>query len=273
MKKVFFMLVLSYCLWKAFLAPSYAVNYLDGHHCPEGYYLALYPSWYSSDKITDNHGNNADDNFGLDLSMLLLRPTLYTENFVINAIIPVGYKSIDSLNDRDSGIGDIIVGGGYFLPIMWADIVPVLQIKMPAGSFDEDDLVNLGNGQYDIQTEIYLFKSIDKFSFDFALKYWFRFENHDTDLKPGNEVHAEALVTYGLSEKFRLGPSFSFTKSADQEMNGHKQRDTALKKLSMGCEFVYQASNAQYLLDVIVDMESENYTKGLLISGRICIPF
>lgn len=254
--------------------PAHAVNYLDGAHPPDGFYQLAYMFWYTADRITDSKGKTAVDDLGLDNYGLVIRPLYYHNDFIFAAFVPIETLEVDAFDDSDGGIGDIVLGVGYFLPVKWADIIAALQVKIPTGHFDKDDAVNIGDGQWDIRPELYLNKFVGKFSFDLALKYWVRLEIHSNGWKPGNEFHAEALVTYGITGKLRFGPSVKLLRGADGELDGVRFDDTASRRLSLGAELIYQTTpRLQFLLTVLEDVETENAADGTLVMGRVSYAF
>lgn len=269
-------LILGICLvgLLSFATSSYAVNFCDGIHAPKGFYQIAYPLWYTADKITDSSGNTAVANLNLNRYALLIRPIYHTNNFVFQAIIPIGGIDAKAFNDSDGGIGDIVLGAGYFLPVKWMHILTAVNVKMATGHFDRSAAINFGSGQWDIQPEIFLNKFVDRFSFGVALRYFHRIENFDIDLKPGDEFYTEGLVTYEIFKNFRIGPSTVFVKGLDNKQSGTTVANSALMKLAVGGEAIYQITPSfQVMLNAMGDIITENTTEGVLVMSRMVYAF
>ncbi len=273
MKKTIFAILIVVFILMTTSAPARAVSYGDGMHAPDGTYFVMYPFWLTADKITDGNGNTALDNMGIDMSGVAFKVLHYTGDMVYVALAPVGELEVDALDDRSSGLGDVVLGAGYFLPIKWADILPAIQFKIPTGPYDDDDAVNFGHGQWDIMLETYLFKVVGKWCYDAALKYWVRLENRESGWKPGNEFRAEGLVTYGFSDKVRFGPAATYVRGSDGEQDGTRFYNSALEKISFGGSAIYHHSPKLLLsLDVMHDVETKNSAEGTFSFLRISIP-
>ena len=95
---------------------AFAVNFYDGAHAKNGHYFLSYTSLYIADETTNAKGNKSKDKFGLTKADEILRWCYYSGDFVATALAPVGYMSVDSLHQHSSGLGDVILGTGYFLP-------------------------------------------------------------------------------------------------------------------------------------------------------------
>jgi hypothetical protein len=122
--------------------------------------------------------------------------------------------------------------------------------------------------------EIFLNKIINKFVLDFAVRYRIKFENEHTNVKPGNQLSLEGLVTYNFYKNMWIGPKATFVRSQDNFSNGNRDADTDIKLFSAGGQFIYQfACNWQFLIEGVADIISENTTKGYTAKGRICYRF
>ncbi|MEI7750705.1 MAG: transporter [Candidatus Omnitrophota bacterium] len=258
----------------AIVTPCYSVNYLDGAHAPKGPYLLTYPYWYGAQKLAGAHGNTVTNDMGLNKYAVLLRPVYYGENYVVHTIIPVGGINAEHPNSSAGGLGDIILGAGYFLPVKSLDILPVLNVKFPSGYYSKHKSINFGDGQFDLRPELYFHKVIGKVSIDTAVKYWIRYKNSHISFTPGNEFYAEGVVVYELFKKFRVGPTVAFCYGANGTLDEKYYPDNAVTKLSIGGEMVFNfTQKAHFLLDVVPDVYAENSPKGLLVLGRFCYSF
>ena len=254
--------------------PAHAVNYATAAKSPPGYQLNLYPYYYSADIRTDKDGNHSVKDLGLTKSGVLIGTTYYAGDLLINAIIPVGTVEVGTLKSDDTGLGDINLRAGYFLPVEWVTVLPALMVKVPTGSYDKNRPVNYGDGQTDLVTELYLFKLSPPFSFDALLKYAIRFRNHDNDVTPGNDFTAEGLVTVRAAEKIRIGPAINFISGENNKKGGASQHDSGLTRLAVGGEVYYgRFDNVKISLAAYQDVLTRNTNQGTLVMSRITIKF
>ena len=239
-----------------------AVNFGDGYKL-EGAFLALYPYWYTANRYNNDHGDAVTKKLRYDAYVTLIRPLYYKGNFTFNATIPVAKVKNGFLDGSDSGIGDIRLGMGYFLPIKEISILPMIQVKFRTGNFSVHDSVNLGDGQTDIRLETYF----NKFLFDYkigidgALRYFVRCKENGVD--PGNEFYVEALTTYQILKSMWIGPSAIY-------MIGDKDKE----KVSLGGELIYRY-NPKFLvlLNIMNDVKTRNQMQGTLYMMKFTIGF
>ena len=258
----------------AFTLSAHAINYYAGGRVPDGFVLNLYPYWHTADKFTGSSGKTIINNLGMDKYGVLISGSYYTGDLLLNAIVPVGKISIRTARDEDSGLGDMQARVGYFLPLKDITILPTLVVKIPTGNFDKNKTVNLGDGQIDIIAELYFNKLWEKFSTDWLAKYTVRCRNTATDVTPGNEFATEGLVTYKVTDNFRLGPSINFVSGDNNTRHGKTIADSGIMKLAVGGEFVYRGfKQCKVSLAVQKDIVTQNSTEGTLLFGRFTIPF
>ncbi len=268
-------ITISYNLYACLLpSPVHAINYATGIKAAPGYQLNLYPYYYTADIRTDKDGNHSVNDLGLNKYVVLIGNSYYLGDFLLNAIIPVGTVDVGKLKSDDTGLGDIQLRAGYFLPVEWVTVLPALVVKAPTGSYDKNRPVNYGDGQTDLVTELYLFKLMPQISFDAVLKYTVRFRNPDSGVTPGNEFTAEGLVTWRLAEKIRIGPAVNFIIGENNTKNGRTLADSGLMRLSTGGEIYYgRFDHVKISLAAYQDVLSRNTTEGVLVISRFVIRF
>jgi hypothetical protein len=240
---------------------AFAVNFYDGARA-KGNYLLSYTSVYLADETTDSKGKKSRDNYNLTKAEELLRWCYYSGDFVATALAPVGYMSIGSWHQDSSGLGDINLGTGYFLPFIQADILPMLFVKFPTGEYNAEKSVNIGSNQYDIKPMIFLYKNLGKFSIDAVAKYFIRLKNPATNASPGDEFYLQGLIGYNVTDRFKIGPSINWMISRDKEVSGTKVADSARESLSMGTDIYYRFSKISVTATYLYDVYTENSTKG-----------
>lgn len=258
----------------AYPLSAHAINYYTGGRLADGFYLNLYPYWYTADTRTDGNGKAVTNNLGLEKYGVFIGGSYYSGDLLLNILVPVGSIEVASARDKDAGLGDVQLRAGYFLPIREVTILPLLAVKVPSGGFDKQKAVNLGDGQTDIMAEVYFNKFFGRISIDWLLKYSIRLRNPDSDRTPGNEFATEGLVTCKLSDDFRLGPSAAFVIGDDLKKGGRTVADSGVLKLAVGGELVYRGlQRVKLVTAVLKDVYTENSPEGVLVMGRIHIPF
>jgi hypothetical protein len=252
---------------------AFAVNFYDGARANQGTYFLTYSSVYTADETTNQSGNINKKDFGLWSAQELLRLCYYSPDFVATALVPYGYMEINSLNQNSSGLGDINLGAGYFLPIKQVDILPMIFVELPTGEYDSSKAANIGSNQYDIKPAIFLYKSFGNFSIDAAAKYFFRLKNETTNVLPGDEFHLQCLLGYNLTEKFKLGPSINWMTSKDKEQNGVSISSSARETLSMGADIYYRFSWLSVTFTYLYDVYTENSPQGHFVQLKTVYRF
>lgn len=275
-KKTFHLCISLTCLACFSLHPATvnAIN-LGGAYKPQpGYGLKLYTLYYGADTRTDKDGNPAVKGLGLKKQGVSIGNSYQIGDLQLNAIIPVSKLEVDKQHGRDSGIGDILLMAGWFLPVKWANILPAVAVKIPTGNFDKHQPVNIGDGQTDLILGLYLFKLMQPLSFDAFLKYAVRFRNPESDITPGNEFSAEGLVTLRLIEGVRIGPAINFTIGSDNKKGGKTLADSGLMRLSAGGEIYYgRLDHVKISLAAYQDVLTRNTYEGVLVLSRIAFVF
>lgn len=264
------------CLACVFLLPftAYAVNFATASKPEPGYQFKLFPSFYTADTRTNKDGNPVVTDLGMKKYIVQVGNFYQTGNLQLSVIIPVGTLEVSKHNSDDSGIGDINLRVGWFLPTEWAGILPGLMVKVPSGSFDKNRAANMGSGQTDVAAELYFFKLMQPFSFDGVLKYTARFRNPDSDVTPGSEFVVEGLATWRLAPKIRVGPAVNFIIGGDNKKAGKTQADTGLMRLSAGGEIWYgRFDQVKISMAAYQDLLTRNTNEGTTVMSRITFLF
>jgi hypothetical protein len=166
------------------------------------------------------------------------------------------------MNQSSSGLGDINLGAGYFLPIKQIDILPMIFVEFPTGEYNSSQAANIGSNQYDIKPMIFLYKAFGDFSIDAAVKYYFRLKNETTNVLPGDELYVQCLLGYNITDKFKLGPSINWMISKDKEQHGVSVSNSARETISMGADVYYRFSWLSVTFTYLYDVRTENSAKG-----------
>jgi len=249
------------CLLVLMPKVALAVNFYDGSRA-QGTYFLTYSSVYKADEATDKNGNTSNRDYGFFNAQELLRLCYYSPDFVATALIPAGYMDSNFLHQDSSGLGDINLGAGYFLPFIQVDILPMIFVEFPTGVYNASKAVNIGSNQYDIKPMIFIYKSFGDFSIDAAVKYYFRLKNNTSDVLPGDELYLQCLLGYNLTDKLKLGPSINWMISKNKEQNGVTVSNSARETLSVGADVYYRFSWLSVTFTYLYDVHTENSPKG-----------
>jgi len=263
MSKYFLRLVL-FLLTMLVMMPemTFAVNFYDGSRAKQGAYFLTYTSLYTAEEVTNKNGNVAKKDFGLFSAQEMLRLCYYSPDFVATALVPFGYMDIRSLHQDSSGLGDINLGTGYFLPFRQVDILPMFFVKIPTGEYSASKSANIGSNQFDMKPMVFIHKTLGDFSVDASAKYHFRLKNEKTNVLPGDEFYLQLLLGYKVTDKFKMGPSINWMISGDRKENGMKIKNSARENVSVGADFYYRFKWFSVTLTYLYDVYAENSPKG-----------
>jgi len=242
---------------------SLGVHIYDGVRAPSGMYFLSYSTIYSADKLTGASGKTTTDDFGYTALKEHMRLSWYTEQTIVTALLPVGHVESDKLDQSVDGFGDLLVGAGVFLPIRVVDCLVMLVIDAPTAEYDDDKAINMGTGQWNFRPSVFIHKSQGNYTFDCALKYNIRKENHDTGYHPGDELSVAVLGTrkFGV---IRVGPNIKLMYGDDQRQDGSEQPDSAKQRVSAGLEAYTRIKGWGVTFNVMADVYTENTTEGVL---------
>jgi hypothetical protein len=252
--------------------PSFAVNFYDGARA-QGLYLLTYSSLYDADKTVDSRGHTAKKDYGYRKLEELFRLCYYKKNLVLTGLFPAGHVKSGFYHESSSGIGDINLGAGYFLPVKEVDLLPMLFVEFPSGDYDSQRSVNYGTNQYDIKPVLFIYKATGRFSFDGAVKYFFRTENPGTRVAPGDELYLQGLLGWQLTKRFKAGPSVSWMKSSSLKNDGIKASGSRRETLSAGADFYFRFPAFSATVTYLRDVSAKNTGKGDFFQLKTCHKF
>lgn len=259
---------------------SFALEFYDNFPLPIGLYFIDYPLYYSADKKIDEKGNVVNDDVGFRLMKNLFRLAYWGRTssgnpYLLNIIIPFGKKEARSINESDSGLGDIFLASSYTLCKQEKlYFLGTVYFKIPTGDFDEEKNINIGDGQFDIWFQLNYAQLINKITLESNLTYIYKFENSKNDFKSGNEYKFESLVGYELSDKLRTGVELSASFSENDKKNGHIIDNSKSKVVQLGPQlFIRISDKVSVNIKVISDVYVRNNLKGTLMHGRLFFAF
>jgi hypothetical protein len=250
----------------------------DNISAPPGTFVLV--TYFNQIHYPDYYDNNGDDyDFGLDQSMMLLRPVYFAGkiagklSYGVNAIIPVAHLSLDSDNVfgapsvSEFGLGDIAIAPFLYLyenPDSQLYISFWEFIFMPTGDYDMKNAVNIGRDTWWFQHQLAFGWYPSKFGVDFNINFFQFTESDDLKYDESDALELETVVHYGITDKFRVGINAAYWMGvADAEIDGVKIPDSEPMSFKLGLNLAYTLSeNFTAGFRWMHDVDSENNLGG-----------
>ncbi len=210
--------------------PNGAEDFMAGAVPPPGYYFLDYFLYYSADELNNKDGDNVDKDFDLDVVANTFRFIYITKQKIfggfwgVHMFVPIVYQDVSLFgrSDDKTGLGDIIVDP-FILSWHFKNFhcLTALDIYMPTGSYDKEDLANTGRNYWTFEP-IFAFTYLSDGGFEVSSKFMYDFntENTDTDYLSGQEFHFDYAVGFKVSN-WNLGVAgYYYKQITDDEING-----------------------------------------------------
>jgi hypothetical protein len=261
--------------------PNGAEDFMSGALPPPGTYLLAYVSYYGADRFNDGDGNKFFPDFDLDVTATTLRFIHVTghqilgASWAVHAFLPLVNVDVSArppfpgaplLSDDKLGIGDIIID-----PIIlgWHSknwhFIAGLDIYVPTGAYDEDDLANIGRNYWTLEpVAAFTYLSDNGFEVSAKFMYDFNTENDDTDYQSGQELHFDYTVAYHTGPwAFGLG-GYYYQQTTDDEVDGDKVGSDGFKgkAIAFGPQVQYGYKNMSFTLKYQTETEVEYRPEG-----------
>ena len=269
MKRIIFTLL-------ALISALNAVYIGTSKHYSDTLKISNYLSYTTADEMKNKNGNTTIDNFKFSLSKYEFRPILYKGDYVYHMKVPYKDQKSKLLKQNDTGIGDIKVGMGYFIPNSFknTDTGVLVNIQFPTGKFDKYKTINNGSGHYAASIGFYMHKMANNIVFDGAVNYNYNFKNNDNNIKKGDEIILESSIAYMFTPNLFIGPTLTYSYRNDNELNGIKQYDSSFSKLNAGLDALFIINKTtSVLLGVFQDYNVNNTLETTTVMTRIVFTF
>jgi hypothetical protein len=195
---------------------------------PAGTYGQVFVGNYMADSLRDKAGHELAE-IDLRVTTVVPRFVWVTEQKVFGG--DLGFHALLPLNDirlnvkggehdHKRGIGDMHLGPVVgFHPSDKLHIATGVDLVVPTGSYDRDDLVNLGNNYYTLQGVLALTHADPAgFNADVRMMYDYNFANHDTHYQSGQELHLDYTLGWGLNNGWVVGVGgHAYTQISDDQ--------------------------------------------------------
>ncbi len=182
-------------------------NDFDNVPYSEGFYLQAYPGFSTASKAFNQDGDSYDYSESWSRVGFAARPAYYgmvgENRWMVSAFLPF-VSNNPPAGDSEAGVGDVQLSAAYWLIDqhkdgmylsfwVWADV--------PTG----DDEKFLGNGQMNIRPGVAFAKESQQWRGQASIYYNLRMKNSDTEVKPGDEIWANANFGYWVSPQAMPG--------------------------------------------------------------------
>jgi hypothetical protein len=221
---------------KAFDQPAVNLGFTSfmdgGPPAGPGLYFTQYVQYYTADKLVDGPPLDPDLDAWISLTQLIYqsdREILLGGKWGLDLIVPVVCFSAADFLDETSGLGDILVGP--FL--QWDPVMGPrgprfmhrveLQTIWPTGRYDENNQLNPGSNHFSFNPYwAGTFFFTPSLTASWRLHYLWNAENSDTDVQPGQAVHANFASSYELlPNRLRAGINgYYFRQITDSKVDG-----------------------------------------------------
>lgn len=250
----------------------------DNISAPPGTFVLV--TYFMQVHYPDFADNNGDDfDFGLDQSVMLLRPVYFAGkiadklSYGVNAIIPIAHLSLDSDNEfglpsvNEFGLGDIGIAPFVYLYENQDSQLYVSFwefIFMPTGNYSNNNAVNIGRDTWWFQHQLAFGWYPSKFGMDFNINYFQYTESDERKYDEQDAVELETVVHYGVTDKFRVGLNASYWIGVeDEEYDGVATPDSEPMVFKLGLNLAYTLSDTFTVgFRWMHDVDAEYYPTG-----------
>lgn len=211
--------------------PNGNENYMLGALPPPGVHFLGFASTYHADQLRGADGNRLPVDFNLQVTALAPRVVWVTNQqilggqVVLHAIAPL--LNIDATvgghSQNKTGLGDMLFGTGlgYHVSDKFHYVLG-LDVVAPTGSYDKNNLVNLGRHYWTVEPLVAItYVQPSGINADIKLMVDVNTRNNDTNYKSGHEIHADYAVGWGFGNGWVAGVGgYVYKQVNDDQLNG-----------------------------------------------------
>lgn len=264
--------------------PMGADNYMTGAMPPPGFYAQIFAERYRADRLLDNRGKSALDDFHLSADVIAPRLIWVTEQKVLDGALAFHLNvplvdlrvDVNGQHQKKTGMGDIIFGPalGYHYSDKFHAIY-ALDIFAPTGRYDRGDLANIGRNYWAFEP-VAAFSYVDPagVNADIKIMYDFNLRNSATDYRSGQELHADYSLGWGLGNGWVIGVGgYVYRQTTDDRQDGDRVADNKGRAVAIGPSVKY-ASDSGWFVTAKWQKESQvrNRPEGEAYWVKLTIP-
>lgn len=264
--------------------PMGADNYMTGAMPPPGFYAQMFAERYRADRLLDNRGKSALDDFHLSADVIAPRLIWVTEQKVLDGALAFHLNvplvdlrvDVNGQHQKKTGMGDIIFGpalGYHYSDKLHA--IYALDIFAPTGRYDRGDLANIGRNYWAFEP-VAAFSYVDPagMNADIKIMYDFNLRNSATDYRSGQELHADYSLGWGLGNGWVIGVGgYIYRQTTDDRQDGDRVADNKGRAVAIGPSVKY-ASDSGWFVTAKWQKESQvrNRPEGEAYWVKVTIP-
>lgn len=255
--------------------PNGAEDFMAGALPPPGSYFINYFNWYSANSFRGEGGDKLLPDFELNVvanTLRLVHVTDYTflgANWALHAFLPlvnVDVSPVPNLSESRFGLGDIIIDP--FI-LGWHSknwhVTTGLDIYLPTGSYDADNLANIGRNYWTFEPVVaFTYLSDEGLELSAKFMYAFNTKNEDTDYLSGQEFHLDYTLGYHTGP-WSLGVGgYYYQQTTDDELGGESVGENGFRgqAFAIGPQAKYDYQNMAFTLKYQFETEVENRPQG-----------
>jgi len=247
-----------------------------------GTYFINYFDYYSADRFAGKDGKGIIPGFKLNVTADVLRFIHVTDKQVLGGFwgfhLFVPFMNVDVEtktplgNDSKAGLGDIIIDP--FI-LSWHGknwhAATGIDIYVPTGSYDEDDLANIGRNHWTFEP-ILAGTVLTDSGFEVSAKLMYDFNTRNNDASPlaagatkylsGQEFHMDYTLAQKIAD-FNLGlAGYYYQQVTDDEADGVTVRNSKGRVVAFGPAIKYAYKNMALSLKYQFETLAENRPEG-----------
>lgn len=266
--------------------PNGAEDFMAGALPPPGTYFLDYVNYYHASSLKHDNGDRLVPDFDLDVAVNVFRLVHVTRHEILgatwamHAFVPIVRMDVDATFGRDdkTGLGDIILDP-FILGWHWKNVhvTTGLDIYVPVGSYDEDDLVNTGRNYWTFEpVAAVTYLSDNGIELSGKFMYDFNLENPDTNYRSGQEFHFDYTAGYHTGKGLAVGiGGYYYYQTTDDELDGDKVEPDGFKGrvFAIGPQAMYSYKNMAFTLKWQKEFEARNRPEGNNFWGKFMYAF
>lgn len=233
-------------------------TYMTGALPPPGVYGMVFLRQDHFDELKDHNGDTIPVAFDLKANVVAPRlvwvpgTKVFGGDLVLHAIAPLVDLKVDLAgnSDKKSGLGDMVLGIGtgiHLSPNL--HLIPGVDIFVPTGRYDKNDLANLGNNRWAIQPLLNItYVAPSGVNGDIKAMYTVNLENSDTNYKSGDEFHLDYDLGYGFGNGWVAGlGGYAYWQLAEDKLDGSKLTDSKGSAFGIGPVVKYDSGHGWFV--------------------------
>ncbi|HPN31718.1 MAG TPA: transporter [bacterium] len=266
--------------------PNGSEGFMAGAVPPPGVYYLNYSLYYEADKFCGKSGKSLIPDFKLKVTGDVFRFLYVSKKQFLGGywgthiLLPVLNMKVRNIahpmsKQKSTGLGDIVIDP--FI-LSWHSknlhYAAGLDIAVPVGKYDEDELANIGRNYWTFQPLLGLtYVSDNGFEYSGKFMYDINSKNTDTKYKSGNEFHFDYTVSKKI-DNWTLGlGGYYYKQITDDKLNGVKTGDGFKgQAFAVGPQIKYDFKKISFILKYQIESDVKYKPEGDKIWFKLICP-